>query len=195
MQRRRVILVTDGDEAARRAVEVACRRLGLFCISRSAGNPTPLSGRALAELALSAADDPVVVMLDDDGEPDRDRGERALEELARDDRLEILGAVAVASDTRPVRGTPVDVSVDRRGRVAPRAVDKHGHLLDRRVVKGDTVDVLQRLRIPVVVGLGDPGKMDGRDDAGRGAPLTVKALREVLDRAGEARGGSRRESH
>jgi len=46
------------------------------------------------------------------------------------------------------------------------------------------VEILDRLNIPVVVGIGDIGKMDGADDPDRGSPLTTKALREIMDRSG-----------
>jgi stage V sporulation protein AE len=36
----------------------------------------------------------------------------------------------------------------------------------------------------VVVGIGDIGKMDGSDDPDRGAPLTTRALKEILSRSG-----------
>lgn len=45
--KRRVILVTDGDGIAKKAVETAALRIGGRCISKSAGNPTPLSGKKI----------------------------------------------------------------------------------------------------------------------------------------------------
>lgn len=42
--KRKVILVTDGDLVAKKAVETASRNIGARCISCSAGNPTRLSG-------------------------------------------------------------------------------------------------------------------------------------------------------
>lgn len=44
VERRRVILVTDGDHIAKRALQVAAKRIHARVISRSAGIPTPLSG-------------------------------------------------------------------------------------------------------------------------------------------------------
>jgi stage V sporulation protein AE len=38
--------------------------------------------------------------------------------------------------------------------------------------------------VPVVIGIGDIGKMDGADDVKKGAPLTTKALRTIMERSG-----------
>jgi stage V sporulation protein AE len=35
----------------------------------------------------------------------------------------------------------------------------------------------------VIVGIGDPGKMDFNDEIEKGAPITTKALKEVLKRS------------
>lgn len=181
----RVILVTDGDKVARRALEYAAARLGLRCISASAGNPTPLSGPELVALIQQAARDPVLVMVDDKGYPGQGNGEKALEYLCRVPEVQVLGAVAVASHTRHAKGTPVDASVTRDGRVVASPVDKDGvPTPHKRFLIGDTVDVLRDLKLPVVVGMGDPGKMDGADCLERGCAVTVKAIQEVLKRSG-----------
>lgn len=181
----RVILVTDGDHVARRALEFAAKRLGLRCISASAGNPTPLSGAELVELIREAAHDPVLVMVDDKGNPLRGAGESAMAYICAQPDLQILGAIAVASNTNRARGTPVDLSITRDGRVVKSPVDKDG-LPDRNrpILKGDTVDVLRELAVPVVVGIGDPGKMDGADDLQHGCEVTIRAIREVLAHSG-----------
>lgn len=187
----RVILVTDGDKVARRTLEYAAQQLGLRCISASAGNPTPLSGPELVLLIQQAAHDPVLVMVDDKGYPGQGNGERALEYLCRAPEVQVLGAVAVASDTRHARGTPVDVSVTRDGKVVEHPVNKEGlPTPHKRFLIGDTVDVLRNLRLPVVVGMGDPGKMDGADCLERGCAVTLKAIQEVLKRSGWAEGAS-----
>ncbi|EPR28228.1 Stage V sporulation protein AE [Geobacillus sp. WSUCF1] len=67
MEKRRVILVTDGDEFACRAIERVAAEIGGRCISRSQGNPTKLSGEQLVELILQTPHDPVFVMFDDCG--------------------------------------------------------------------------------------------------------------------------------
>lgn len=184
-KRTRVIMVTDGDEVARQVVEEAARQLGLRCISRSAGNPTPLTGEQLVDLIRIAEHDPVLVMVDDRGRAGKGKGERALEAIARHPEIELLGAIAVASNTAGVAGCQVDVSVAADGRLLPcRGVDKEGNPAGPGVVVGDTVDILDELSVPVVVGLGDIGKMDGADLLAKGAPLTVRAIRAILERSG-----------
>lgn len=44
--RRRVILITDGDEYAKRAVERVAQEVGGRCITQSHGNPSVLTGRS-----------------------------------------------------------------------------------------------------------------------------------------------------
>jgi stage V sporulation protein AE len=179
----RVILITDGDKVARRAMEYAAKRLGLRCISASAGNPTTLSGPELVDLVKQAAYDPVLVMVDDKGNPGRGPGEDALAYICSHEEIQVLGAIAVASNTRRARGTPVDVSITRDCRVIRYPVNKNG-LPDvhRALLQGDTVDVLRELNVPVVVGIGDPGKMDGADCLDQGCEVTTKAIMEVLAR-------------
>ncbi|MGE5591822.1 MAG: stage V sporulation protein AE [Bacillota bacterium] len=175
----RVIVVTDGDEVARHAVEMAAAELGLRTISRSAGNPTRLSGTTLAELCRQAAWDPVVLMVDDRGRPGLGPGERALSEMSQDPGVQLLGVVAVASNTSGTSGTQVDESVAASGDVVPHPVNKDGQPTPRRpTLLGDTVDVVPTLAAPVVVGLGDLGK--GPDGLDMGAPLTRRALEEIL---------------
>ncbi|MDF2630651.1 MAG: spoVAE [Symbiobacteriaceae bacterium] len=179
----RVILITDGDKVARRAMEYAANRLHLRCISASAGNPTPLSGPELVELIKQAAYDPVLVMVDDKGNPGQGPGEQALAYICESPDVQVLGAIAVASNTRRAHGAPVDCSVTRDGRVVDVPVDKNGLPdLYRPTLRGDTVDVLSDLNIPVVVGIGDPGKMEGADCLENGCEVTTRAIMEVLAR-------------
>jgi len=179
----RVILITDGDKVARRAMEHAASRLGLRCISASAGNPTPLAGPDLVELIKQAAYDPVLVMVDDKGNPGLGAGEKALAYICESPDVQVLGAIAVASNTKNAVGAPVDVSITRDGRIVDAPVDKNG-LLDpyRPMLRGDTVDVLRDLNVPVVVGIGDPGKMEGADCVEHGCEVTTRAIMEVLAR-------------
>lgn len=186
-----VILVTDGDKVARRALEHAAQQLGLRCISASAGNPTPLTGPELVALIQQAAHDPVLVMVDDKGNPGQGQGETVLKYLCTAPEVQVLGAVAVASHTRRARGTRVDVSVTRDGTLVEFPVDKDGFPLPhKRHLVGDTVDVLRNLQLPVVVGMGDPGKMDGADGLETGCAITIKAIQEVLARSGRTAGES-----
>lgn len=195
--RRRVIVVTDGDRVARGAVEEAARNVGGCTISLSAGSPTPISGEELVRLVQQARREPVLVMVDDRGSRRKGSGEAALEYLARSDEIDLLGVVAVASNTDKVMGVPVLYSVDAEGRLFEGAVDKEGRPEPKghERVEGDTVDVLNQVDVPIVVGLGDPGKMNHLDEASRGAAITTKAVQAVLElsaRRGRSRQGDGR---
>lgn len=181
MHKRKVIVVTDGDEFARNAVEVATGKVGGRCISLSAGNPTRLTGSEIAELVMKASHDPVVVMLDDNGSKKEGYGEISLKSLASSPQIEIIGALAVASDTKTRIGTKINFSINRDGEKVDSGVDKLGCNTQGNEIFGDTVGVLSQLNIPVIVGIGDPGKMDGHDNPLNGAPITTKALREILE--------------
>lgn len=181
--KRRVILVTDGDRIAKKAVEVAARNVGARCISCSAGNPTTWSGEGLVELIKKAPRDPVVVMLDDRGYNGTGRGEAALAYIAKHPDIQVLGVVAVASNTEKVCGCRVDASITCSGAVIEGPVDKWGRP-GESLLEGDTVEVLDSLDIPLVIGIGDIGKMCGADEAEKGAPLTTRALKIILDRSG-----------
>lgn len=184
----RIIIVTDGDRCAQHAVENIAAELGLRCISASGGNPTPISGREIVELIKTVPHDPVMVMFDDRGRRDKGKGETALEYVASHPDIEVLGAVAVASNTTGIRGVAADACVSGDGQVVTNAVDKYGQEKasgsDQAVVNGDTVDVLNEVDIPVIIGVGDIGKMDKADDIRRGAPVTRKAIEEILKRSG-----------
>ncbi len=182
-ERPRVILVTDGDIIARTALEIAAQLIHARVISRSAGNPTPLSGDEIVDLILHAAHDPIIVMLDDNGTWGQGPGEQALRALVQNQRIRIIGVLAVASNTRYVRGIPVDFSVDRRGRIVDAAVNKDGFRMrsKRKLIFGDTVDILRRLHVPYLIGIGDIGKMKGLDDCHRACPVTVSALQLLIE--------------
>ncbi len=183
-----MIVVTDGDRTAWRAVQAASRSLGLVPVALSQGNPTRVDAQQIVEAAQAEAGGPVVVMVDDQGDGGAGPGEAVLGELLRDDRVRILGVVAVASNTRGVDGVVPDASVDQAAREWEGAVDKEG-LRTSGALLGDTVDVLRGAASDVViVGLGDPGKMQGQDDLANGVPATRAALAAVLDRARGLRG-------
>ena len=181
MNKRKVIIVTDGDEVARHAVETATKKIGGRCISMSAGNPSQFSGAEIVEVVMQAAHDPVVVMFDDNGNQNRGYGEKALSSLSVYPQIEIIGAVAVASGAHPEHGTKVNFSIDKLGKKINYGVDKDGANTGIDEVFGDTIGVLNELDIPIIVGLGDPGKMNGLDDPLKGAPITTKALREIVE--------------
>lgn len=186
MGKRNVILVTDGDLIARRALEVAAKNVGARCISMSAGNPTRLSGERLVELIKSAAHDPVVVMFDDKGIEGQGPGETALLEVCNDPGINILGVLAVASNSVTCDGVQVDVSVTQTGQTVKGPVNKFGKATRRGMLQGDTVEIINDLGVPVVVGIGDVGKMNGADDYHYGAQVTTRALLEILNRSGFA---------
>jgi len=98
-----------------------------------------------------------------------------------------LGVVAVASNTEEVSGVEVDFSVDYMGHVINSAVDKEGVVTSGKTLFGDTVDIINEFSIPIIVGIGDIGKMKGKDDCLKGAPIITKALEEILYRSGEKR--------
>ncbi|MGN7468880.1 stage V sporulation protein AE [Brevibacillus sp. SAFN-007a] len=185
-QRRKVILVTDGDHIAQKAIESVARELGGRCISLSAGNPTPVSGKQAVELIKMAPHDPVIVMFDDNGDFGKGRGERAIEYVAKHPDIEVIGAIAVASHTRGVHGATVAYSVDNRGQIVTEAVDKDGYADEQlhHQIYGDTVDILNTLKLPHVIGIGDIGKMEGRDSLQNGCPITKRAVQWIMERSG-----------
>lgn len=178
--RRRIIIVTDGDDIAKHAVEQAARNIGGRCISMSAGNPTVLSGEKIIELIKMAKFDPVVLMVDDRGDIGMGYGEKAMSKIMKDEGIELLGIVAVASNTARAKGVMVDCSIDKYGNVIYKAVDKYGNPKTNRVLKGDTVNTLSNADVKYIVGIGDPGKMDGKDNIAIGAPIITKAMEEIL---------------
>ncbi len=160
--KRKVIFITDGDIVAKAVIEEVAKVIGGRCISRSSGNPTPYSGSELVDMIKGTPYDPVLVMFDDNGRGNKGEGEKAMEIIAKHPDMEVLGVVAVASNTKYVEGTTIDFSIDRNGRVVENGVNKDGETVGGPLrVYGDTVDILDRLDIPVVVGIGDIGKMGG----------------------------------
>lgn len=185
-EKRDIVIITDGDDVAKKAIEEVAKNVGGRCISRSAGNPTPLSGSQIIEEIKKAKYDPVLVMFDDNGNGEQGDGETALEFVANHSAVNVLGIVAVASNTPMVDGVDVDLSVNLNGETVNHAVDKDGHPQVNQPphIFGDTVDVLQRIDAPLVVGIGDIGKMHGRDHYIHGAPITTKAVEIILERSG-----------
>lgn len=183
-KKRKVIIVTDGDGFAKRAVETATTNIGGRCISSSAGNPTPIIGKEIIEFIKKAKHDPVVVMVDDRGHNRMGKGEKALEYIVNHKDIEVLGVIAVASNTHYVNGVEVDFSITCDGEIIDNAVDKSGERTNEKTLFGDTVDILSEYNIPLIVGIGDIGKMDGKDDCEIGAPIITKAMEEIINRKG-----------
>lgn len=185
LDKRRIIIITDGDRIAQKIVEKVASNVGGRAISLSAGNPTQASAEQIKEAIQKTPYDPVLVMVDDCGSSKKGRGEKVIELLANDSNIEILGAIAVASNTARVEGVAVDASVTREGRIIQEPVDKDGYPepVGHRKVEGDTVDILNHLKIPVIIGIGDLGKMDDADLLEDGARITTMAVEEVLKRS------------
>ncbi|MCC5911619.1 MAG: stage V sporulation protein AE [Clostridiaceae bacterium] len=180
----RVILVTDGDVCAKKAIEVATKNIGGRCISRSGGNPTPITAKEIIELVKKAKGDPVVVMVDDEGNENEGIGEKILCEIVVSHAIEVLGVVVVASNTKDVEGVHPDFCIDADGNIIDTPVDKDGNPTLDKVLYGDTVDVVETCKVPIVIGIGDVGKMQGKDDRRKGAPIMTKALQEIMNRSG-----------
>lgn len=183
--KRRVILVTDGDEYAARTIEYVATEIGGRTISQTQGNPTTLSGAQIVQLILQAKNDPVFVMFDDCGLLGEGAGEVALKYVAEHPNIEVLGIIAVASKTHQTEWTRVDVSIDRFGELTEYGVDKSG-LKDLELgrISGDTVYCLDQLNVPIIVGIGDIGKMARKDSVKNGCPITLKAVELILERSG-----------
>lgn len=183
--KRRVILVTDGDIYAQRTIEYVAKEVGGSCISQSQGNPTRLSGSKLVNLIRQSLQDPVFIMFDDSGVIGEGAGEQALRYVATHPSIEVLGILAVASNTHHYEWTRVDVSIDRYGYLTEYGVDKYG-LADVEMgrINGDTVYCLDSLQVPIVVGIGDIGKMCSNDEITKGSPITKQAVELILERSG-----------
>lgn len=182
---RRVILITDGDDYARKALEVTAKEIGGTCLSLSHGNPTNLTGPVLVKLIKKAEKEPVLVMFDDSGIIGEGPGEKAMQYVANCPEIEVLGVIAVASRTRKEEWTRVDVSIDRDGVLTANGVDKYGiQDLEPGRLYGDTVYSLDRMNVPIIVGIGDIGKMAGKDHFEKGSPITKQAVELILERSG-----------
>ncbi|MBM7584412.1 stage V sporulation protein AE [Bacillus pakistanensis] len=184
-KKRDVILITDGDEYARKAVESVAKEYGGRCISNSHGNPSVLTGLQIVKLIKKAKSDPVFVMFDDSGYLGEGAGETALKFVARHEDINVLGIIAVAARTRQAEWTRVDVCIDKFGELTPYGVDKFGvPEMEIGRMNGDTVYCLDQLEVPIIVGIGDIGKMAKRDDFSKGAPITKQAVELILERSG-----------
>ncbi|WP_147533847.1 stage V sporulation protein AE [Bacillus marasmi] len=184
-QRRRVIIITDGDDYARKSVEGVAAEIGGRCISMSHGNPSTIKGPEIIKMIKKTPHDPVFVMFDDSGYVGEGAGEEALKYVATHPDIQVLGVVAVAAKTRDTEWTKVDVCIDREGVLTPYGVDKYGIAeLEMGRINGDTVYCLDQLDVPVIVGIGDIGKMAQHDHFERGSPITKKAVEIILERSG-----------
>lgn len=179
--KKKVIIVTDGDMIAKEAVEEATRNIKGRCISLSAGNPTPITGKMAIELINESKCEPTVIMVDDRGDSGVGNGEKIMDEIINSSEIELMGIIAVASNTINGKGVMVDCSVDKDGNIVNKSVDKYGNVQKSRVLKGDTVNILSNESVPYIVGIGDPGKMDGKDTVKFGAPIVTAAMKKIIE--------------
>lgn len=195
MDRKKVILVTDGDDYACRSLEIAAKEIGGRCISVSHGNPSLLSGPEIVKHIKKAVKEPILVMFDDSGIIGEGAGESALKYVAQHEEVEVLGVIAVASRTRKEEWTRINVSIDRDGNITDKGVDKYGlQEMESGRLYGDTVYCLDQLHVPIIVGIGDIGKMAGKDDYEKGSPITKQAVQLILERSGYDGKSSEREN-
>ncbi|WP_338451740.1 stage V sporulation protein AE [Niallia oryzisoli] len=183
--KRRVILITDGDKFARKSLEIVAKEIGGRCLSISNGNPTVLDGPVIVKQIKKAAYDPVLVMFDDSGFIGEGAGEKAMKYVATHKDIEVLGIIAVASNPKHEEWTKVDLCIDREGELTANGIDKYGiQELEVGKLYGDTVYCLDELNVPLIVGIGDIGKMAGKDHFEKGSPITRKAVELILERSG-----------
>lgn len=163
-----VIVVTDGDKRAFFAVREASRRVGLTPIFGASPDKTRDLDEVLKDMA--EVDGPVVLTVDDHGNPGQGPGEKLLLAVADNPSIHLLGIVAVASRTAG-RTAFVTRSVDHKGRLVAGAVDKQGQSTGAFELRSDVG--LQGWDVPVV-GVGDPGRGEGAINA------LEEALRAIL---------------
>lgn len=187
MANNRVIAVMDGDLTAARAVQEAAEKLGVAVVNESIGNPTSISGAELIAKIKEFSSQTVVVMFDDQGETGLGLGEEAFLTILSDDDIEVIGVLAVASNLKSVQGIEADFSITQDQTIINEPVDKKGKAEEpgHKIVEGDTVDVLNAVADTLIIGIGDLGKMDDKDLVDQGAPVTTKAIAEILQRSGQ----------
>ncbi|MDQ2086130.1 stage V sporulation protein AE [Herbivorax sp. ANBcel31] len=182
MEKKKVIIVTDGDMSAKRAVEIAAINVGGRAISASAGNPTPLTGVEIIELVKKTDEEPVIVMVDDKGNKGVGQGEQVMETLLNSDSINIIGIVVVSSKGKDCRKLKLACSITKNNKKVNKPVNKYGNPVSKDVICGDTLGILTGKKDLLMVGIGDPGKMDYKDELLKGSPVTTRAIKEILKR-------------
>lgn len=187
MNDNKVIAVMDGDSTAAKAVQKAAEKLNVTVVNESIGNPTSISGAELIAKIKEIAAPLVVVMFDDQGEVGLGLGEKAFLTILSDPKIEVIGVLAVASNLKSVQGIEPDFSITQDQKIINEPVDKRGQAEEEghKIVEGDTLDVLNSLADTLIIGIGDLGKMEDRDAIEQGAPVTTKAISEILQRSGQ----------
>ncbi|SDD45907.1 stage V sporulation protein AE [Terribacillus halophilus] len=186
---KKVILITDGDAYAKRSIDYLAEILGGTSLSYLADNPMTIDAQSMKNAIHTADDEPVYVLLDDGGVPGIGNGEKLLLAIADDPEIDVIGALAVAAHTQNREWSRVSFSIDQDGELQPFGVDKEGVITEEfGRINGDTVYLLDQLDIPLVIAIGDIGKMHGKDAIELGSPITEQALRIILEREGSRNG-------
>lgn len=182
---KKVIIITDGDEYARKTLDYLVNQLGGTCLSYLSDNPTKALPEEVIQAVHDAKKEPVYVLIDDAGTQGIGSGERILLALNEDPEVEIIGAIAVAAHTKNMEWSRFTLAIDHNGELIPNGVDKQGvRLPEIGRINGDTIYALDQIDLPIVIAIGDIGKMHGRDDLKKGSPITRKAIEIILERGG-----------
>jgi stage V sporulation protein AE len=184
-QQKNIIVITDGDEYARKTLDYLANEIGGTCLSYLSDNPTIASPDEVIQAVLKAREEPVYVLIDDAGIPGVGAGEKILIALEDHPSIHILGAIAVAAHTKNMEWSRFTFAIDRNGELTSNGVDKEGvPIPEIGRINGDTVYSLDQLDLPIVIAIGDIGKMQGKDDLKKGSPITRKAIEMILERGG-----------
>ncbi|URZ07185.1 stage V sporulation protein AE [Clostridium felsineum] len=176
----KIIILTDGDKIAKKAAERVAKNINGRCISISSGNPSKINGEEVIKLIKCAKEDPTIIMVDDRGDIGRGNGEKIIQTIIKSQEVILMGIVAVASNSAG-SGIRVDYSIDKWGNIIKHAVDKYGNEKDNRIIIGDTINTINPNDVPVIIGIGDPGKMDGNDDLSKGCPILTAAVKLIIN--------------
>lgn len=179
---RKVIIVTDGDSIAKKVIEKAAVKSGCRTLSISSGNPTRITGSEMVRLIKCVKHDPVIVMADDRGDVGRGSGEKAIDYLIKSREVDVMGIIAVASNTKNASGIKVNYSIDKDGKISENSVDKHGNIKMSKVLIGDTVNTINPSSVNCVVGVGDPGKTECDGDMDRECSNLTKAINIIINK-------------
>ncbi|KOF55943.1 MULTISPECIES: stage V sporulation protein AE [Clostridium] len=179
---RKVIIVTDGDSIAQKVIERAAAKTGCRTLSISSGNPTKITGNEMVRLIECVKNDPVIVMADDRGDTGRGNGEKVIDYLIKSREIDVMGIIAVASNTKNASGIKVNCSINRDGKISENSVDKHGNITMSKVLIGDTVNTINPSSVNYVIGVGDPGKMRCNDDIESECFILTKAINIIISK-------------
>ncbi|MFL0251749.1 stage V sporulation protein AE [Clostridium neuense] len=177
---RRVIIITDGDSIAKKVIEKAAAMTGCRTLSISSGNPTKVKGSEMVKLIQCVKYDPVIVMADDRGDTGRGNGEKVIDYLIKSEEINVMGIIAVASNTQNASGIRVNCSISKDGKISKNSVDKHGNIKESKVLVGDTVNTINPSSVSLVVGIGDPGKMGCTGGIDSECSILAKAINIII---------------